>query len=79
MALEVDQGQATGEVARSDVSYNQWVSETRAPSMHNEATWPAGFKEATTLTDLGISRQRLSEWRDVRDAGEMIAGMGSII
>jgi hypothetical protein len=25
-----------------------------------------------TLNDLGISRQRLSEWREVRDAGEEI-------
>lgn len=32
--------------------------------------WTSGT--SATLDDLGVPRQRLAEWRDVRDAGEHV-------
>jgi hypothetical protein len=54
MATEVDAGQSRGEVSTGG-----------RPEKPSE---PRTVSEAT-LNDLGVSRQRLSEWRDVRDAG----------
>jgi phage N-6-adenine-methyltransferase len=69
MANEVDRGRETGEVAKKNEPVTQYVrtSDVPKPSPHPvEAPVPA------TLADLGITRQRLSEWRQVRDAGEEV-------
>lgn len=57
MADEVDRGQAAGEVAKVNQPVSQYV---RSPDI------------PVTLPDLGVPRQRLSEWREVRDAGQEI-------
>src|SRR5262249_21476525 len=54
MADEVDRGQQRGEVSRKD---------------RHPGSVRAADTEPTTLDELGVSRQRLSEWRDARDAG----------
>jgi hypothetical protein len=54
MADEINAGQERGEVATAD----------RHPgSVRASDTAPA------TLDNLGVTRRRLSEWRDMRDAG----------
>jgi hypothetical protein len=60
IATEIDAGQARGEVATREEHPNGLV---RNPDMP-----PA------TLETLGVSRQRLSEWRETRDAGEQVVG-----
>lgn len=57
MANEIDRGRAAGELASRGGDRD---SNVRSPDNRNEAT----------LSDLGVSRQRVSEWREVRDAGE---------
>ncbi len=59
MADEIDRGQASGEVARPGGDRDSIV---QAPDNRSEATYD----------DLGISRQRVSEWREIRDAGEEV-------
>jgi hypothetical protein len=56
MANEIDRGQATGEVA------------TVKEHPHGLVRTPD--KPPATFADLGISRQRVAEFRQVRDAGE---------
>jgi ParB family chromosome partitioning protein len=56
MADEIDAGQERGEVATQERG--------RPISVQGSDT-----SSAATLDELGISRQRLSEWREVRDAG----------
>src|SRR5690606_33695157 len=58
MADEIDSAQERGEVARPDGSTHHRPAE----GVHAPDTFTA------TLDDLGVPRQRLSEWRDVRDA-----------
>ncbi|MEO1018091.1 MAG: hypothetical protein AAFY56_10405, partial [Pseudomonadota bacterium] len=60
MADEVDEAQERGEVARPDGSTHHRFKEGAQTS----DTLPP------TLDDLGLDRRRLSEWREVRDAGE---------
>jgi phage N-6-adenine-methyltransferase len=55
MANEIDRGQAAGELQRAGGARNFIVQ----PSDN----------EAASLDDLGIDRRRVSEWREVRDAG----------
>lgn len=55
MADEIDKGQAAGEVARK----HERVSDVRSADIT-----PA------TFADLGVTRQRVAEWRQTRDAGE---------
>lgn len=56
MATEIDRGQERGHVAtRQGRPTSVQLADSSSP---------------TTLDDLGVSKQRLSEWRDVRDAGE---------
>ena len=54
MANEIDRGQANGELANQGRPEN-----VRTPDV---------FHETATLADLGVSKQRVSEWRDIRDA-----------
>jgi hypothetical protein len=56
MANEIDAGQERGEVATQERG--------RPVSVQG-----SGTSSAATLDELGVSRQRLSEWREVRDAG----------
>lgn len=59
MADEVDRGQRRGEVARAG---------------DNQVVRSADDRPAT-LQELGVSKQRLSEWREIRDAGpEVVEG-----
>lgn len=60
MADEIDRGQAEGVVAKvGDHSGNQYSGNARSPG-----------NSTATLEELGVSSQRVSEWRAVRDAGE---------
>lgn len=56
MADEIDKGQAAGEIARAGGDRD---SIPRDPGNRN-----------VTLDELGVSSQRLSEWRETRDAGK---------
>lgn len=59
MANEIDRGQASGEL------------DTRGGDRGNQHTGAnVRTSDNATLSDLGVSRQRVSEWREVRDAGE---------
>ena len=58
LATEVDQAQQRGEVQRA--GGDRRSATARAPRT----------TAAVTLSEIGVSRQRLSEWREVRDAGE---------
>ena len=51
---DIDRGQASGEVATDGRPKTVRVSDGIAPA---------------TISDLGVSRQRVSEWREMRDAG----------
>lgn len=57
MADEIDAGQERGEVAKPNQPVSQYVQTADIPA---------------TLDELGVTRQRLAEWRDVRDAGERV-------
>jgi hypothetical protein len=57
MANEIDRGQASGEVA------------TRQDTLAQNTDARASGNGAAKLSDLGISSQRVSEWRETRDAG----------
>lgn len=59
MADEIDKGQASGEVARH--GNPEFGANVRDPD-----------NRPATYADLGISRQRVSEWRDLREAGEPV-------
>ena len=60
MANEIDAARGRGELARiGDFVANQW-------GVRDADTPPA------TLEELGLSRQRVAEWRDLRDAGETV-------
>jgi phage N-6-adenine-methyltransferase len=61
MADEIDAAQQRGEVARADIHGRGIQSSVRTPD-----TRPASFEE------LGFSRQRVAEWRELRDAGEPV-------
>jgi hypothetical protein len=56
---EIDQGQKRGEVATQGGARNFKVE-------------PLYFETETTLDNLGVSKQRLAEWRSVRDMGELV-------
>lgn len=56
MAIEIDKGQEQGALAKKE-------NGRPAESVRTADT------SLSTLEDLGVSRQRLAEWRDVRDAG----------
>jgi hypothetical protein len=56
MADEIDRGQASGEVARKHD--NQHTMDVRRADNH-----------VATYEDMGLSRQRVAEWRETRDAG----------
>ena len=55
MADEIDRGQAAGEVAAKGRPENVQSSDIYEPA---------------TFADLGVTRQRVAEWRQTRDAGE---------
>lgn len=38
--------------------------------LENEATWTPEFKAAAKLSELGLDRRRLNEWRKTAEAGE---------
>ena len=59
MADEIDAGQDRGEVARAGGDRDSIVRD-----LDN--------RTESRLEDLGVSRQRLSEWRDTRDAGSEV-------
>lgn len=59
MANEIDRGQETGEVASQGGDRD---SNARSSGNGNEASY----------ADLGISSQRVAEWRETRDAGEAV-------
>jgi phage N-6-adenine-methyltransferase len=62
MADEIDAAQERGEVAKADGTINPGsIQGVRSPD-----TLPATYEE------LGISRQRVGEWRELRDAGEHV-------
>ena len=56
MADEIDRGQALGEVALPNQPVSQYVQ-------------PADVPKPATYEDLGVARQRVADWRAVRDAG----------
>lgn len=58
MADEIDDGQERGEVATREQHPRGLVLDSDKPPV--------------TFEDLGVSRQRVAEWRDVRDAGEAV-------
>lgn len=58
MADEIDAAQERGEIARADVHGRGIQSSVQTPD-----TRPV------TLAELGLSRQRVAEWRRLRDAG----------
>lgn len=61
MVNEIDKGQAAGEIATPQSTLKNGTSPVvRAPDNGKPATYEA----------LGVTRQRVSEWRKVRDAGE---------
>ena len=60
MATEIDAGQARGEVARPGGD-------------RDSIARSSGNGNQPTLSNLGVSSQRLSEWRETRDAGEPAA------
>jgi phage N-6-adenine-methyltransferase len=62
MADEIDAAQERGEVAKADGTINPGtIQGVRGPD-----TFPATYDE------LGLSRQRVAEWRELRDAGEPV-------
>jgi phage N-6-adenine-methyltransferase len=62
MADEIDRGQEQGEVAtRGKHEGNQYSGNVRASD-----------NSTITISDLGLSRQRVAEWRRVRDAGQEV-------
>ena len=61
MADEIDRGQESGEVATRGGDRD---SNVRTSGNRNEAT----------LGELGISSQRVSEWREVRNTGTLHPG-----
>lgn len=56
MANEIDRGQEAGEIERPGGARNVIVQ--------------TSDNEKPSLPELGVSRQRLAEWRELRDAGE---------
>jgi hypothetical protein len=58
MANEIDDGQAAGELATQG-----------RPKKQPES---GGFPNRPTLEHLGVSQQRVSDWRTLRDAGEEV-------
>jgi hypothetical protein len=60
MADEIDAGQTRGEAATD----GRPAKTVRTPDSH-----------PVPIEDLGVSRQRLAEWRSVRDAGEAVMGL----
>jgi hypothetical protein len=58
MANEIDRAQEAGQVAR--------------PGGDRQTIVQASDNGAATFSDLGVSRQRVAEWRTVRDAGEEV-------
>ena len=61
MADEIDAAQQRGEVARADAHGRGIQSSVRGAD-----TRPATYEE------LGLTRQRVAEWRELRDAGEFV-------
>ena len=61
MADEIDAAQQRGEVARADAHGRGIQSSVRGAD-----TRPATYEE------LGLTRQRVAEWRELRDAGESV-------
>lgn len=61
MADEIDAAQQRGEVARADAHGRGIQSSVRGAD-----TRPATYEE------LGLTRQRVAEWRELRDAGERV-------
>lgn len=61
MADEIDAGQERGELATVNTGGANIPNGVRSSD-----TVPA------TLDDIGVTRQRLAEWRDMRDAGEQV-------
>lgn len=62
MADEIDAAQQSGEVARADGAINPGT----AKGARTAGTLPATYGE------LGVSSQRVAEWRELRDAGESV-------
>lgn len=60
MADEIDRGQASGEVATRQSTLRQGP-DVRSPD-----------NGTATYEDMGLSRQRVAEWRETRDAGEEV-------
>ena len=60
MVYEVDAGQVSGEVATADGTTHHRPSQE---GVQSPDTLPA------TFTELGVDRRRVSEWRELRDAG----------
>lgn len=61
MADEIDRGQASGELANREDG-----TAIRDHVLSPDVVVPV------TYSDLGVSRQRVSEWREIRDAGEAV-------
>jgi hypothetical protein len=62
MANEIDAAQERGELAKADGAINPGTSK----GVRSSDTFPATYDE------LGLSRQRVAEWRELRDAGEPV-------
>ncbi len=76
IATEYDAAQERGEVEKAGgdrKSINVRAPDNDRPAtMHleNEATWTPEFKAAAKLSELGLDRRRLNEWRKTAEAGE---------
>lgn len=64
MADEIDRGQERGEVALAHRPKTVQASDTSSASVPDEDS-----RQPATFDDLGIDRRRVSEWREIRDAG----------
>jgi phage N-6-adenine-methyltransferase len=62
MANEIDAAQERGELAKADGAINPGTNK----GVRSSDTFP------TTYNELGLSRQRVAEWRELRDAGEVV-------
>ena len=59
MADAIDEGQESGEVASQESHGRGIQTSARSPDT-----------QPTTLEEIGVPRQRLHEWRELRDAGQ---------
>lgn len=70
MANEIDAGQERGEVARAQDGRPSISAQASGTSPVTAEDEPAPKPAPAKLEEIGVSSQRVAEWRKVRDAGE---------